>query len=686
LTVSIVIPPSIAGAARARVAGRAKAVRGLAYMGARRHRRTENRTRGGNADRLFAKAAARHRVNDVAGALRLYEQILSADPDDARALNFAGSLAFMSGDRTTGLARLRRSIQLLPDEPGLLGNAGECLRMAGELSEAETVLRHSLALSPSNPDTLNFLGAVLLDRGAYDVAARAFADALVLSPGHAGAAFNLGALYMALKRPDLALPCYESILARAPKDADALIKKGEALQRLGRNDEAEACFEAALAHPEGLQTDPSLVVSLLCELYVRKQRISAVTDVYRRAIRHFPGVGGLKTSLAGWLLMNHMTQEARSLALSVLKTNPHDLLAAKIVARIDKGAGEREKARRRLEDIPKPLWNHSIYYEMASLMEAEGEFDRAFDHFAEANRMLGQQPQWQRLNPSKPKALVARVRNWSTPALLTGLDPRVPDDGLPTPIFLVGFNRSGTTLLENVLGATDAIVISDEKPFLESCFATYREMTGADAPDGMEAMSPDQIGVLRAAYWAAVDRQLGKPPRGNQRLLDKLPMNIIHLALLRRMFPDAPVLVLLRDPRDVIISNFRQNFGANNYNANFLTLEQTVGFYIDVMSLWTQSRQNLPGAWREVRYEDLVTDFEPTLKGVLAFLGLAWNDSYLSFQKKAGKRLIFTPSAADVVKPLYSNAVGRWQGYERQLSPYIEKLEPVAEALGYPMR
>jgi Flp pilus assembly protein TadD len=154
-------------------------------MGARRHRRTENRTRGGNADRLFAKAAARHRVNDVAGALRLYEQILSADPDDARALNFAGSLAFMSGDRTTGLARLRRSIQLLPDEPGLLGNAGECLRMAGELSEAETVLRHSLALSPSNPDTLNFLGAVLLDRGAYDVAARAFADALVLSPGHA---------------------------------------------------------------------------------------------------------------------------------------------------------------------------------------------------------------------------------------------------------------------------------------------------------------------------------------------------------------------------------------------------------------------------------------------------------------------------------------------------------------------
>ncbi len=636
-------------------------------------RRSGGRVRSDKTERLMTKAAARQRVGDIKGALHLYGQVLAADPDNANALNQSGLLYFMTGDTAAGLDRLRRSVQISPDDTSLLNNAGECLRMAGKLEEAETLLRQSLALAPSNPDTLNFLGLVLLDKGAFGASSQAFHEALSLAPGHAGAAFNLGALHMARKRPDLALSCFDAILAQAPRDPDARAKRGEALLRLERDDEAAACFEAVLAHPKGLQLDPMTVVAPLCRHYVRQQRIQDVTAVYHQAIRLFPSNAELKTELMGWLLLIHQTDEARALALKILEKSPHDLKAARTVAKTDRDAGRLDAARQRLEAIPKSRWDHTIFYEMGSITETMGDFDTAFDLFDEANRRLALHPDWQRLKPAQPRETLARARGWSTPDHLSRIGSTVPDDGLPAPIFLVGFNRSGTTLLENVIGASDQVVISDEKPFLSDCFATYKQITGVSPPVSLEVLTDIQAGTLRATYWAAVERLLGSGLQPGQRLVDKLPLNLVHLPLLRRLFPNAPILVALRDPRDVIISNFKQFFGANNFNANFLTQEGTVEFYADVMQLWLQVRPHLPGPWREVRYEDVVTDFETTLKDVLDFLGLAWDDNYLGFHNKAKTRFIFTPSASDVVKPVYTNAVGRWQGYTRQLAPFAGK-------------
>lgn len=280
-------------------------------------------------------------------------------------------------------------------------------------------------------------------------------------------------------------------------------------------------------------------------------------------------------------------------------------------------------------------------------------------------------------------AMIERIASWSTPENLRALPTDVPDDGLPTPAFLVGFNRSGTTLMEQVAAADGKVVISDEHPFIAWPLAVFRMHTGNGDPVGIEALTVEQVGEMRASYWHAVREGLGETWKPGQILLDKLPLNICHLVLLRRMFPDARVLVALRDPRDVVLSNFMQIFAPNSATVHFFTVEDTAKSYAGAMGLWQRYRADLPGPWHEVRYEDLVADFDTTVRGVLDFMGLPWNDSYRRFHKKAAKRVISTPSARDVTTPVFSRAVGRWKRYAKYLAPVQDTLAPFVRAFGY---
>jgi hypothetical protein len=245
-----------------------------------------------------------------------------------------------------------------------------------------------------------------------------------------------------------------------------------------------------------------------------------------------------------------------------------------------------------------------------------------------------------------------------------------------SPAFLVGFPRSGTTLLDTFLMGHSGIAVLEEKPMM----AAVQPFVGdiADLPE----RSPAELEQAREAYFAELDRHLD--PGFDGQPLDKLPLNMIALPLIHCLFPDARIIFAQRHPCDVVLSCFMQGFALNDSMAAFLDLNDAAAYYDAVMSIWTRSREVLPVRVHTVVYEELVSEPAATLRPTVEFLGLPWRGELLDHQSTASKRgAISTPSYDQVVQPLTAGAAGRWRRYEKQLEPVLPVLLPWAKRLGY---
>ena len=172
---------------------------------------------------------------------------------------------------------------------------------------------------------------------------------------------------------------------------------------------------------------------------------------------------------------------------------------------------------------------------------------------------------------------------------------------------------------------------------------------------------------------------------GNNSLkyIDKEPLNIIHVGEIVRVFPNAKFLVSIRHPYDCVLSCFMQNFILNDTLVNFLNLEDAANFYDKVMKLWVSYINYLPINYHLIKYEDVVLDFEKTLKETLKFLDLPWSDKILNFHKNSNKDLIATPSYDQVNKPIYTKSIGKWKKYENKISKIFPILNPWVDKFNY---
>ena len=274
-----------------------------------------------------------------------------------------------------------------------------------------------------------------------------------------------------------------------------------------------------------------------------------------------------------------------------------------------------------------------------------------------------------------------RTRRWAD---------ELPADAGPAPALLVGFPRSGTTMTERALGAHPRIRSIEERFTLETVKTMLPKLVGDEAmrtrplAEVIDALTPAQVARLRAFYWEQARGILG-PIADDEVVLDKMPLRIAELPFINRIFPDARVIVALRDPRDVCLSCFRQRFDfVNNTPMSFfLDLADTARLYAHVMSLWVERRDAYSFPWMQVRYEDTVTDFEARTRRIVEFLGLPWDDAILSFHTSTGRQASTTPSYHAIRQKVNTRAVGRWTRYEPQLAPILPVLRPFIEAFGY---
>ena len=251
-----------------------------------------------------------------------------------------------------------------------------------------------------------------------------------------------------------------------------------------------------------------------------------------------------------------------------------------------------------------------------------------------------------------------------------------------TPVFLVGFPRSGTTLAEQIFAAHPAVITTGERPILETMGRQWSKHAGRNKSlqQLINELNPTTINHLQSWYRQAASQLLGNNYQEENHtitLIDKQPMNITELALIQLIFPDVKIIVLIRDPRDVCLSCFFQDFKLNESTACFLNLENTATYYAAVMNWFIQLRDIITLPIMEIRYEELVSQFEQTTRRMTDFAGLPWDESILRFQEKTKSRAVTTPSAAAVREPVSKKSIARWRNYEE----YFTKNKNITDAL-----
>ena len=246
-------------------------------------------------------------------------------------------------------------------------------------------------------------------------------------------------------------------------------------------------------------------------------------------------------------------------------------------------------------------------------------------------------------------------------------------------VFLLGFPRSGTTLLEQVLAGHPQVTALEERPILAPAIDAY-----LDPPVGVAALAQmDEAAAetRRAAYWERA-ATFGAQVEGKV-FVDKQPFYSLWLPLIGKLFPDAKIIVARRDPRDVVFSCFRNPFRMTPVTYELMDIERGAALYLGAMQaleLFLAETQNPVFLYR---HEDLVDRFDETLDGLCDFLGLERDGRMAQFDRTALVRDIRTPSAAQVAKGLNRDGVGAWRRYAAQLQPILAPLSAIAQRYGY---
>ena len=250
------------------------------------------------------------------------------------------------------------------------------------------------------------------------------------------------------------------------------------------------------------------------------------------------------------------------------------------------------------------------------------------------------------------------------------------------PTFLIGFPRSGTTLLDTILDSHPMIEVLEEKNMVEKFINSLSELPSGGLED-LKNMQGDQLKKIRDTYFNSLET-IVKNKVNSKLYIDKLPLNIIYAGEIFRIFPNAKFILSLRHPCDCVLSCFMQNFKLNDAMANFLNLDDTAYLYDSVMNLWIQYTSIFSINYYEIKYENIVENLELTVRSVLNFLELPWDNSVLEYLKTAKKRdRIVTPSYTQVIKPIYSHASGRWKRYIKKTSNVYSILEPWIKKFNY---
>jgi tetratricopeptide (TPR) repeat protein len=518
-----------------------------------------------------------------------------------------------------------------------------------DIRRAAAIAEQALAEGFEHPLLLNVVATRLEEEGKLEESVRLLERAVALAPGDVPARNALALCLQRLDRPAEALHHVEALLKSHPELGFAHANKGNALIALGSLGLAQA------SHLRALELDPSNLAAMgsLASIATHRGEHAEARRWAEQLLARVPGFPDAVLSLAAAELAVGAIDRAEALL--------RDLLA-------DPRAGPSDRARA-----------HGL---LGDVLDAAARYQEAFDAYSACNESLGHIHRRFAAGTGILEYAHSLTAAWAEVASrwTAGAAPEPVAGGAADHVLLIGFPRSGTTLLEVVLDGHPGVVSLEEQELLtEGVLRFMRE------PLDLEPLAHSQqseLRALRAAYWERV--RSGGVDVAGKIFLDKHPLNTLKLPLIARLFPRAKILFVCRDPRDVVLSCFRRRFMMNAAMYQMLTLSGAAEFYDAVMDFADRARPILGLDWHEVRYEHLMEDFTGQTRAVCEFLGLEWTASMHAFSTRVQARERATPSTAQLARGLDRSGIGHWQHYRAALEPVQPVLQRWVERLASP--
>ncbi len=657
-------------------------------------------------DDLLKRATTSHQAGNLPMAVSLYKKVLAQEPEQADALHLLGLAAHQQGRpqeaedligraigrdakrayfhnnlgevRRTGgnlggaEACYREALRLEPRYAQAHNNLGMTLHALGRFEESEGAFREALKLEPKSAEIHNNLGIVLQAEGRLDDAVAEFRQSLELNPGHAEARNNLGAALKLLGNLEQAREALEEAVRMHPKLARAHYNLAGVQAELGELEAAEAtCRRAIELSPE----DADFHVNLGHILRRRGEPDGALNSL-RRALEIAPDHAMGLNDLGVMLLVRGEFDEAASCFRRALEASPDLAIAYENLARTrkfsDADGDDVALLASGLEsrDLDEAAQIHR-HFALGKVKDDLGDYDQAFSHFAEANRLMRAGLNF---NIDEQRRFVDESIDLFKPAFLERMAPM--GDPSEVPVFILGMPRSGTTLVEQILASHPDVHGGGELDFFPDAAASMSDRL-EDArryPLCLEGLSAESAHDITDAYLATLQRNAWDA----LRVTDKMPLNFEHLGLIAALFPNARIIHCRRNPLDVCLSIYFQHFAREVPFA--YGLEDIAGYYQQYQRLMDHWQQVLPGRIFEVEYEQLVQSTESVIRALVTHCGLSWNDQCLRFFET--ERSVGTASHWQVRQPVYEDSLARWKRYEEHLKPLLSAFGPGAAGSG----
>lgn len=572
--------------------------------------------------------------NDTEGAIHSLRKALALNPGQSsviQSLCVALHRAGRSEEARIVRDRQRRSLPI----PTLLLEA-DALRANGEITESEGVCDIVLRRAPDNTDALRILAKAATDDGRFVVAEGYLKRIAKLSGNHPDALFDLGKFLHDRCRYPEALTALQAAARLSADNPEIQSLLGHVFGILGHTRDALLAYERCLALRPG---DPAALIGRGHMLRIAGLKDEA-RESYAACTRVRPEIGS-----AWWYLAS----------LHRYVASDDDIL----VMQNQLGAGS-VNADSEVE----------FRFALARAFENRGQYEAAWNQYS-----LG--------NSAKRKSIVydsarfelenERIKDTFSRSMLSGRAANTANaPSRPTPIFILGVPRSGSTLIEQILASHSQIEGCGELPTILTLTSSIaaKKTGNLHYTEVIDRLSADELTDLGENYLRDAAARCGK---GCQYFTDKMPANFPHIGLIQRILPHARIIDARRHPVAACVANYRQLFAQGKYQSYDLTeLGEYYLRYIDIMDHWDDV---LPGKVLRVQYEDVVADLDSQVRRILDFCGVPFESSCIEFHKT--QRAVNTASAEQVRQPIYATAVEFWKNYDPYIGQLREVLAPV---------
>lgn len=551
-------------------------------------------------------------------------------------------------DLVTAEPLLRQALELAPGREDALTLLYQLLRRQNRPRPAEALVRRLVALNPNNFWATNELTLMLLGKGALAEAEVHARNAIRIAPQSPQAHNLMGLVMTEANRPLIGEYHYRRVLELAEgEEPITLANLAWNLKQQGRMEEARALYKVSIkAKPDVLQT-----VLGWAKLEEADRKFEAALALLDQAEALYPDSPGV-----------HLTRA------TVLSRQKKTEAALKIL-------DDPELTKSRLGPVE--------LSEKGRLLDRLGRHDEAFAAFDAAKKLsleLGARPYM----AEAAGDLARRVQGFFIDRRLATLPRAERRAEMPQPVFIIGFPRSGTTLIEQTLTVHPRIAAGDELPYVNDITQIMPRLL-ASPLSYPEALAELWMGDQREGLNELRDYYLNRAAKagifrdGADCFTDKMPLNETHLGLISLLFPQSPIIHVIRHPLDVVLSVYSNHLTHGFYCAS--ALESIAQHYLLIAELIAHYKKHLSMRYLSVRYEDMVADQEVNVRRILDFIGVGFDANCLNFETNT--RYARTASYAQVTEKLYDRSRYRYRPYLKHLEPAAKILRPVIERLGY---